>query len=103
MVQEEKYNLITISSENELSNILINEEVVVKNNLIADCGNLSQTEIENQLTELEKISLTLAEQEKTFVVVHPSLPTDEWDEFILIPTIHEAKEYIFMEELTRDF
>lgn len=103
MVQEEKYNLITISSENELSDILINEEVVVKNNLIADCSNLSQTEIESQLTELEKISLTLAEQEKTFVVVHPSLPTDEWDEFILIPTIHEAKEYIFMEELTRDF
>lgn len=103
MQQEEKYNLISIKSENDLLNILINKEVIVKNNLIADCSTLSQLEIENSLTELEKISLTLAEQEKTFVVVHSSLPTDEWDEFILIPTIHEAKEYIFMEELSRNF
>lgn len=103
MLQEEKYNLISIKSENDFPNILINKEVIIKNNLIADCSTLSQLEIENSLTELENISLTLTDKEKTFVVVHPSLPTDEWDEFIVIPTIHEAKEYIFMEELSRNF
>ncbi len=103
MEQQDKYNFITISDVDELQNILINEDVIIKNNLIIDCNVFQKSEINNQLTILEKISLTLAEQEKTFVVVHSSLPTDEWDEFILIPTKHEAKEYIFMEELTRGF
>jgi len=103
MEQQDKYNFITISDVNELQNILNNEDVVIKNNLIVDCNVFQKSEINNQLSLLEKISLTLAEQEKTFVVVHSSLPTDEWDEFILIPTKHEAKEYIFMEELTRGF
>lgn len=103
MEQQEKYNFTTVQTNEDLSNILINEDAIVKNNLIVDCNVFGKSEIENQLSLLEKISLTLAEQEKTFVVVHSSLPTDEWDEFILIPTLHEAKEYIFMEELTRDF
>lgn len=103
MEKEDKYNLITIESEKSLSNILINKDVYINNNLIADCRIFSKPEIENCLVLLEKISLTLAQQEKTFVVVHPTLPTDEWEEFILIPTLHEAKEYIFMEELTRNF
>ena len=103
MEQHEKYNLVTVHSEEDILNILKNEDVLTKNNLIADCNAFAQLEIEKLLTQLEKISLTLTEQEKTFVVVNASLPTDEWEEFILIPTIHEAKEYIFMEELTRGF
>ena len=103
MIQEDKYNFITANTADDIQNILKNEEVIVKNNLIVDCDVFEKSEIEEQLPVLEKISLTLAEQEKTFVVVHSSLPTDEWDEFILIPTLHEAKEYIFMEELTRGF
>lgn len=103
MIQEDKYNFITANTADDIQNILKNEEVIVKNNLIVDCNVFEKSEIEKLLPVLEKISLTLAEQEKTFVVVHSSLPTDEWDEFILIPTLHEAKEYIFMEELTRGF
>lgn len=103
MEQHDKFNFVTALDTNEFQNILNNEEAIVKNNLIVDCNVFNKSEIDNQLSILEKISLTLAEQEKTFVVVHSSLPTDEWDEFILIPTLHEAKEYIFMEELTRDF
>lgn len=102
MEQQDKYNFATAKTVNDLYNILKNKDVILKNNLIIDCSTFKKSEIENQLSTLEKISLTLAEQEKSFVVIHTSLATDEWDEFILIPTLHEAKEYVFMEELTRE-
>lgn len=100
----DKYNLVEIKSENHFHDILINEDKqLYTNNLIFDCSVFNETIFESSIQELEKISLTLATHNKTFIVIHPLLPTDKWDEFILIPTLNESIEYIFMEELTRDF
>jgi len=100
----DRYNLITFNSVSEFENILINEnKELSSNNLIFDITKINDTEIELLILKFEKISLTLASLDKTFVVVHPTLPTDRWEEFILIPTVKEGIEYIYMDELTRDF
>ena len=38
MEQQEKYNFTTVQTNEDLANILINEDAIVKNNLIVDCN-----------------------------------------------------------------
>lgn len=100
----DKYNLVEYMDISALDKILKNEENnLYSNNLIFDVAKVNDTQFNLLIPKFEKISVTLANLDKTFVIVHPSLPTDKWEEFILIPTINEAIEYIYMDELTREF
>ncbi|MGB0870657.1 MAG: hypothetical protein ACPGSD_13750 [Flavobacteriales bacterium] len=100
----DKYNIVEYNSASYFDKILKNEENALhSNNLIFDFTKVPSSEFTLLIPQFEKISLTLANLDKTFVVVHPTLPTDKWEEFILIPTVDEAIEYIFMDELSRDF
>ncbi len=55
------------------------------------------------LDQLGKFSLALSEIKKSFVVVTSYAKEDVDHEINLVPTEHEAIEFIFMEEIERSF
>lgn len=101
--KEDKYTLYTIeqNDQNNLAQVLM--EIDAAANIIIDCSVIAISE--ELAASLSKNYEAFTNAHKSFVVViSDKLDMEAFEElFIAVPTISEAIEYIYMEELERNF
>ena len=101
--KEEKYSLYTpldLSEEGLIHAFGLLDPV---DNKIVDCSNVSFTETIKQI--VLKIYEANQEKQRSFIVVvgNKEALEDLEELFVVVPTISEAIDYIYMEELERNF
>ena len=101
--KEEKYTVFTASFSSDDQLIEAISLFILKGNKIIDCSNemLSEPVIEKLASAYQN---HFKEQLSFVVVISAKEDMDEVEEyFIAVPTISEAIDYIYMEELERNF
>lgn len=107
ITEKENYSILEDDKNNVVgfSNYLENHayDQIKEINVVIDLLKYNQLTLEELLTFLN-LSNNHRKQHKSFIIVNDALSIDEIpDELAVVPTLHEAEDYIQMDELQREF
>lgn len=107
IVDKENYSILEDDKNNVtgFSNYLENHayDQIKDKNVVIDLLKYDNLSLEELLTFLN-LSNNHRKQNKSFILVNNALDIDEIpDELAVVPTLHEAEDYIQMDELQREF
>jgi|SRR5699024_6995883 len=107
IIEKENYNILEDDKNNVVgfSNYLENHafDQIKDKNVVIDLLKYENLTLEELLTFL-KLSNKQRKENKSFVIVNNAIEIEEIpEELAVVPTLHEAEDYIQMEELQREF
>ena len=101
--QKDTYSIVTVNAASEIA---VNDiQALVQNTDLVIVLDSSIPFSEELASTLESLTEYTAEQEKALVVVHEDVAMmDAMDDYcVCLPTLSEAHDYIYMEQLERNF
>lgn len=102
MTIEPQFGILTIEHPKDLEFELEKASIFdFDSNLILECTSWNIPDFEAHIELLNKINVYLLELNKSFVIVHPAEDGNQFEPLVVIPTLHEAKEFVIMDELMR--
>lgn len=107
ITEKENYSILEDDKNNVegFSNYLENHayDQIKNHNVVIDLLKYNELTLEELLTFLN-LSNNHRKQNKSFIIVNDALSIDDIpDELAVVPTLHEAEDYIQMDELQREF
>lgn len=102
-LKEDKYTLYTLDKDDQKDSQKVLMDIDANQNAILDCSSINIDEELSSLLSASYESFVIAQ--KSFVVVISEKEDMEAFEelFVVVPTISEAIDYLYMEELERNF
>jgi len=99
----DKYCLYTLDSRSSFDDFSFLQKTDLKENVIIDCGSVDISENHIQLFKSAYERFLVAH--KSLVVIVPNkIDVDRYEDvFVAVPSISEAIDYIYMDELERNF
>ncbi len=107
IIEKENYSILEDDKNNVtgFSNFLENHAYnqIKDKNIVIDLLKYKKLTLEELLTFL-KLSNKQRKENKSFVIVNDAINIEDIpEELAVVPTLHEAEDYIQMEELQREF